>query len=152
MNNVEVRQAIHTDLEDLAGLFDQYRAFQGKPSDLHAARCFLKARFDHGESVIFLAREKANPIGMAQLFPIYSSVSLARVFILNDLFVAPTGRRIGVASQLLSAVENYAWSNNAARVSLNVAQSNVDGQALYEAKGWRKDSEFFMYHQFPAVS
>ena len=150
MNTIEVRQAIHVDLEDLSELFDQYRVFQGKTSDLRAARDFLKARFDHGESVVFMAEENAIPIGMAQLFPIYSSLSLTRVFILNDLFVSASGRRKGVASHLLAAVEAYAWSNNAARVSLNVAHSNIDGQSLYEARGWSKDSEFFMYHRFPA--
>jgi len=97
-----------------------------------------------------MARDNGTPVGMAQLFPIFSSVALARVFILNDLFVSAAGRRKGVASQLLAAVENYAWLNKAARISLNVAISNRHGQALYEARGWHKDSEFLMYHRFPA--
>jgi len=149
MNTIEVRQACLADLEHLSELFNQYRTFQGKPSDVQAALSFLKARLDHGESVIFLAKEKTDPIGMAQLFPIYSSVSLARAFILNDLFVAPAGRRKGVASQLLAAIEDYTWSKNSARISLNVALGNIIGQALYEARGWRKDSEFYMYHRLP---
>jgi ribosomal protein S18 acetylase RimI-like enzyme len=57
-----------------------------------------------------------------------------------------------VGSQLLSAVESYAWSQGAARVTLNVAIENTTGQALYEAQGWRKDSQFFMYHRFPTGS
>jgi GNAT superfamily N-acetyltransferase len=150
MTTIDVRQAVLADLEDLSKLFDQYRQFQGRPGDIQAAREFLRARFDHGESVVFMARDHGTPVGMAQLFPIFSSVALARVFILNDLFVCAAGRRKGVASQLLAAVENHAWLNNAARISLNVAISNRQGQALYEARGWQKDSEFFMYHRFPA--
>lgn len=144
-----VRQAVFSDLDELAELFDQHRVFHGQASDVSAGRRFLQARFDHGESVLFIAHEGATPVGFAQLYPSYSSTALARVFILNDLFVHAAGRRKGVASQLLAAVEAYAWSHGAARVTLNVVRDNQAGQALYEAQGWRKDGQFFMYHRFP---
>ena len=67
MSNITVRQAVFSDLGELAQLFDQYRVFQGKESDLSAARTFLKARFDHGESVVFIAYEKLLPLGFAKL-------------------------------------------------------------------------------------
>lgn len=149
MSNITSRQAILADLEDLASLFDAYREFQGQQRDPIAARAFLQARFNHGESVLFIAYEGAVPVGFAQLYPSYSSVTLARVFILNDLFVHEAGRRKGVASQLLAAVEDYAWSLSAARLTLNVAKDNTAGQALYEAQGWTRDAQFFMYHRFP---
>ena len=151
MNSIQVRQAVFADLDALSDIFDQYRVFQGKSSDIEAASAFLKARFDHGESIIFLAEKQGSAVGMAQLFPIYSSVSLTRVFILNDLFVHERGRRKGVASTLLSAVERYAWSQGAARVTLNVDMGNTPGQQLYEARGWRKDAQYLMYHRFPGT-
>lgn len=147
--DVTVRQAVLADLEQLASLFDQYRQFQGQPSDLPAVRSFLRARFDHGESTIFIAQEKGVPVGFAQLYPSFSSVSLSRVFILNDLFVSEAGRRKNVASQLLAALEAYAWSLGAARVTLNVARSNTTAQSLYEAREWKQDDQFFMYHRYP---
>jgi GNAT superfamily N-acetyltransferase len=149
MDRIQVRQAVYADIEDLANLFDQYRVFQGKQSDLSAAHSFLKARFDHGESVVFIAFENSTALGFAQLYPSYSSTSLARVFVLNDLFVRENGRRKGIASELLVALESYAWSHQAARVTLNVAIENTVGQQLYETLGWSKDSQFFMYHRFP---
>ena len=149
MSSIAVRLAVFSDLDELAMLFNQYREFQGEASDLPAARDFLQARFDHGESVVFIAHEGSAPVGFAQLYPSYSSVSLARVFILNDLFVQESGRRKGVASQLLAAVEGYAWSLGAVRVTLNVARDNKPGQALYETRGWSQDAQFFMYHRFP---
>ena len=150
MRDIIVRQAVLTDLDQLAALFDQYRQFQGQPTDRAAAHDFLRARFDHGEAVVFLAHDGAQSVGFAQLYPSFSSVSLKRVFILNDLFVAETGRRTGVATRLLAAVEAYAWSLGAARVTLNVARSNVTAQALYTASGWQQDEQFFMYHRYPA--
>ncbi len=152
MNTLLVRQASFYDLDQLADLFNQYREFQGRASDLPAAREFLRARFDHGESVVFLAIADTECLGFAQLYPSWSSTALARVFVLNDLFVHPRGRRAGVASGLLAAVERYAWAQGAVRVSLNVEQVNVSAQALYTAQGWIRDTQFHMYHRLPAAS
>jgi GNAT superfamily N-acetyltransferase len=149
MSLITVRQAAAPDLQELSTLFDQYRMFQGQPSDRQAAQAFLQARFDREDSIVFVAHEDATALGFAQLYPSHSSVALARVFILNDLFVHAQGRRKGVATMLLNAVEGYAWSQGAARVTLNVAMDNLPGQALYEASGWRKDTQFFMFHRYP---
>ena len=146
---LDVRQAVLADLEDIAALFDDYRQFQKQPADLDAARAFLRARFDHGESVLFIARAAGTPAGFAQLYPSFSSVALARVFVLNDLFVNAAGRRRGVASALLAAAERHAWALGAARVTLNVAKDNTVGQQLYEARGWKRDQRYDMFHRFP---
>ena len=147
---VAVRQAVAADIDTLAGLFDQYRQFQGQAGDLSAARAFLAERFDHGESIVFLATAGSAPVGFAQLYPSFSSVSLSRVFILNDLFVLEAMRGQRVASQLLSALESHAWSFGASRVTLNVARTNVPAQQVYAARGWKQDEQFFMFHRFPA--
>jgi ribosomal protein S18 acetylase RimI-like enzyme len=149
MSTVTVRQAVLSDIPELTVLFDQYREFQGRASDLPAARAFLQARFQHGESVVFIARQGQVAVGFAQLYPSYSSVSLARVLILNDLYVQESARRQGAASRLLAAVEGYAASLGAVRITLNVARNNEQGQALYEARGWSRDEQFYMYHRFP---
>ena len=150
VNAVAVRQAVAADIDALAAVFDQYRQFQGRAGNLAAARSFLAERFDHGESIAFIATARGTAVGFAQLYPSYSSVSLSRVFILNDLFVVEAVRGRRVASQLLSAVESYAWSLGASRVTLNVARTNVSAQQVYTARGWKQDDQFFTYHRFPA--
>lgn len=149
MSRITVRQAVLADLDALASLFDQYRRFQGQSGDLPAARAFLRERFEHGQSALFIAFDGESPVGFAQLYPSFSSVSLSRAFILNDLFVAEAGRRMGVASALLAALEAYAWSFGAVRVTLNVARDNVSAQALYRERGWAQDQQFHMFHRFP---
>lgn len=148
MSALCVRQAVFADLPALAGLFDQYRQFQGRPGDVDAALAFLRARFDHGESVVFIAIDGSAAIGFTQLYPAYSSVALARVFVLNDLFVQASGRRRGAATRLLAAAEAYAWSLGAARLTLNVAADNAAGQQLYAARGWQRDEQFVVFHRF----
>ena len=146
MNTLTVRQAVLADLEALAPLFDGYRQFYGQPSDISAAHAFLRARFEHGESFVFVALDGDTPVGFTQLYPSFSSVSLARIFVLNDLFVHECARRKGVASKLLSAATEFAQALGAVRVSLSTAISNKSAQALYQAAGWTRDEQFLVYH------
>ena len=78
MNSITIRQAVLADLDVVAGLFDGYRQFYDQVSDLQAARNFLQARFDHGQSVILLAESQGQAVGFTQLYPSFSSVSMAR--------------------------------------------------------------------------
>ncbi|MCE9551072.1 MAG: GNAT family N-acetyltransferase [Betaproteobacteria bacterium] len=146
MNNIVVRQAVLSDIEALAPLLDSYRQFYGRASDVSAATNFLLARFNHGESVIFVAYKYTTPVGFAQLYPSFSSVSLARTFILNDLFVSEQARRNGVASKLVRAATEFAGLLGAVRVSLSTATTNETAQALYLSAGWVRDEQYFVYH------
>ena len=141
-----VRQATVDDVEQLVPLFDAYRQFYGRTSDAAAARTFLLARFANRESTLFIAHEGDTAIGFAHLYPSFSSVSLARIFILNDLFVQEQARRTRVASSLLSAAATFAVSLGAVRLSLSTALTNDAAHALYRSAGWNRDQQFSVYH------
>jgi ribosomal protein S18 acetylase RimI-like enzyme len=140
-----VRQATIRDLEQLVPLFDGYREFYGRASDLRAAREFLLARFNNDESTVFIAHEDENAIGFTQLYPSFSSISLARIFVLNDLFVHEQARRKGVASALMSAAVKFATALGADRLSLSTAITNAAAQALYQSAGWKREDQFLVY-------
>ena len=146
MTPVTIRQAVFADVECIAPLFDDYRQFYEKSSDLQAARSFLAERFNHGESIVFIAEENHFPVGFTQLYPSFSSVSLRRVFILNDLFVASSHRGKGVGAMLLQAAVEYSRSLDAVRVSLNTDIKNTSAQRMYEAEGWKQDQEYYAFH------
>lgn len=135
-----------SELDVLAPLFDGYRVFYGQPSDLAAARAFLSARLEHEESVVLLAWLGNVPAGFTQLYPSFSSVRLARLWILNDLFVAPPARRQGVAAALLEAARHHAAALGARRLTLQTATDNHAAQSLYEAHGWQRDQTFLTYN------
>ena len=143
---VTVRQATFADLDVAAELFDDYRQFYEANADLDAAKAFLQARFEHGQSIVFLAYAAAGtPVGFMQLYPSFLSHSLARAYILNDLFVMPTHRRAGVATALLDAAADYGQAMGAVRLGLNTDVGNATAQALYEAKGWKQDKAFISF-------
>ena len=141
-----VRQATAHDLEALVPLFDAYRQFYGQSSGTELARRFLAERFARHESVVFLALSGTGAaIGFTQLYPMFSSVSAGRTYIVNDLYVVPESRRTGVASLLLREAEGFARAAGALRLSLSTAHTNHSAQKLYESLGWKLDEKFRWY-------
>ncbi|WP_226470317.1 GNAT family N-acetyltransferase [Luteimonas panaciterrae] len=132
-----IRRATLDDLDALTPLFDAYRGFYEQRSEPELARDFLQARLQRGESVIFLGHIDNTPAGFTQLYPMFSSVRATRIWILNDLFVAPEARRHGVAQGLLQAAADFARADGAARLELETTPDNLTAQALYRAQGWQ---------------
>ena len=144
--SITVLQATIHDVQRIAPLFDAYRQFYGKGSDMNLARTFLFERFKHQESILFLAISSTDTaIGFTQLFPSFSSTRAARTYILNDLFVAPECRKLGVAKLLLNEAARFGRATGAARLSLSTALTNLPAQKLYESLGWKRDEAFCEY-------
>jgi GNAT superfamily N-acetyltransferase len=142
---VEVRQATVADLNLVVPLFEAYRRFYRQPSEPERARRFLLERFGHNQSVIFLAFEDAVAIGFTQLYPSFSSGAMARIFILNDLFVSPEARRRGAGAALLQAAAQYGRRVGALRLVLSTEITNTTAQSVYERMGWKRDDVFCVY-------
>lgn len=138
-------QIIHAGAEhlgQLATLFDEYRQFYGKPTDPEGAREFLRERLLQMQSMLLLAIDPdadGEALGFVQLYPCFSSVSMAKVLILNDLYVAHPARRRGVARALLEAAHRHGRQLGALRLQLETSADNRGAQALYESLGWSQD-------------
>jgi len=141
-----VRRARQEDLGELAALFDAYRVFYERPSDADGARAFVSERLEQGDSTIFVCEGGEGALeGFTQLYPSFSSASMARIFVLNDLYVRPEARRSGVARALMHAAHEFARDAGAVRVSLATARTNTSAQPLYESMGYRRDEVFLHY-------
>ncbi|HEY7333447.1 MAG TPA: GNAT family N-acetyltransferase [Bryobacteraceae bacterium] len=148
---VRIGRATAADIELLVPLFDAYRQFYRQPSDPAAARRFLLERLDKHQSAVFLAFAGGVAIGFTQLYPSFSSAGMARIFILNDLFVTPQARRRGTGLALLQAAAKYARSEGAIRLVLSTELTNTTAQSLYEKEGWKRDTVFCSY-QLPLAT
>ena len=142
---IEVLSATPADVGEIAPLFDAYRQFYGKPPDLEAARRFLFARLSKSESVVFFARYQKRAVGFLQLYPVFSSVNLARQWILNDLFVSPETRKLGVGRALMERSHRLGEETRANALTLETAADNLASQRLYESLGWKRDDQFYRY-------
>jgi GNAT superfamily N-acetyltransferase len=140
-----IRQACVDDLDLIVPLFDAYRQFYRLASDPERARQFLLDRFIDRQSIIFLAFAGTAAIGFTQLYPSFSSGAMARLLILNDLFVSPESRRRGAGTALLDRAAAYGRGIGAARLVLSTELTNMTAQAVYKKAGWKLDTVFCTY-------
>ena len=141
---MQIVRADVSQVEQVAPLFDRYRQFYGQPSDLNRAAEFLRDRLTNNESIVFLAVAE-TALGFTQLYLSFSSVSLQKVWILNDLFVLPEARNRGVGIALLERAKAWGIETQAKRIGLSTAIDNLAAQSLYEKAGYLKDPAFYHY-------
>lgn len=135
-----------THLEPIITLFDGYRVFYRAQSDIDATRAFIRQRLELQDSVILLAvDDDDNYLGFTQLYPSFSSVSMRRIWILNDLYVHPDARKMGVGRFLLEQAKQFGIEHGALRLELATEIINTSAQSLYESLGWLQDEEFYHY-------
>ncbi len=144
-SNCSIIRAGSEQLDQLAALLAAYRAFYSQSLEVEECRTFLSQRLAGRQSVIFLATCDQAPAGFTQLYPSFSTVRLARIWILNDLFVDPEFRRRGVADALLEAAESFAREQGAAGLTLETDVTNSPAQALYERRGWVRETGRYHY-------
>ncbi|AKK71556.1 acetyltransferase [Chryseobacterium gallinarum] len=130
------RKAILSDLPELAKLFDQYRVFYHKPSDIPAAENFIRERIENKDSEIFVAEENGKLTGFVQLYPIFSSTRMQRYWLLNDLYVNENYRGKGYSKELINESKELCRSSKACGMLLETAKSNEVGNQLYPACGF----------------
>jgi ribosomal protein S18 acetylase RimI-like enzyme len=123
-------------------LFNKYRIFYKKPSDLLLAESYINERLGKEESVIYVALETENghqvPAGFTQLYPKYSSLTAKKNWILNDLYVDVNYRKRGIGEALIRKAVDFARQKGAVFVQLETAVDNYTAQSLYEAIGFKR--------------
>jgi GNAT superfamily N-acetyltransferase len=140
-----IRIATMDDLPQLAQLFDLYRVFYHKTSDIEGAKNFIAERISNKESVIYVADEEKSLIGFTQLYPQFSSTRMKRSWLLNDLFVLKEHRERGVSKKLIEMAKNLALQSNAAGLLLETEKTNQVGNRLYPSAGFVKNETSNFY-------
>lgn len=142
-------QATIDDLESTAILFDLYRQFYEQQPNIQAATRFIAERLEKKDSIIYLAVDvkQSKAVGFVQLYPSFSSVSMKRLWILNDLFVLPDYRKKGVGKGLIQSGVTLCMATNAKGLMLETAVSNTSAQSLYEELGFKRSKDdFYTYY------
>ncbi len=142
---IEIRNAVADDVPGLSLLFDSYRVFYQKPTAIELAKAFLKQRIQKKESVIFIAIEEKAITGFVQLYPLFSSTRMKRLWLLNDLFVSPGSRGQGISVALIDRAKDHCRQTNACGLVLETAKTNEIGNRLYPASGFVLDESHNYY-------
>lgn len=135
------------DVKKILPLYLVYRAFYQVPESAEKAEKFLTDRITNHESVIYFVEKDGVPVGFTQLYPLFCSLEMKRIWLLYDLFVAPEARKAGVAQLLIARADQLAKETDSAFIMLSTATDNVKAQALYEKEGYVRDTQFFVYNK-----
>ena len=145
-DNLKIKIAQPDDFEKIGEVFDLYRQFYKKESNLEACKSYIKERLSNNEAQIFYIENEKECMGMTQLYTTFDSLELSKKIILYDLYVRSEYRRKGVGHLLMNAAKDYAKKNNITSIELSTAITNTTAQSLYESLGYKRDEEYFDYY------
>lgn len=144
---MEIVQATAMHLNEVAVLFDTYRTWYHQTPDFQGALAYISDRLRLQDSVIYVAMEGEEIVGFTQLYPIFSSVRMKKSWLLNDLYVLEAHRGKGAASALLDKAAWLAEDTGAGWILLQTDITNTNAQALYEKKGYVRDTTCYYYYR-----
>jgi GNAT superfamily N-acetyltransferase len=141
---MKIIQATTEHLDALATLFDGYRVFYKQESNIEAAKVFLKERITKQESVIYLAFIDNIAVGFTQLYPLFSSVSMKPMYLLNDLFINPNYRNKNIGTALINKTKVHCKEKGYIGLGIQTANTNP-AQYLYQREGFVLDNDLQMF-------
>ena len=129
-----IRRALASDRARLTPLvrayIDFYREPQPAEKRLDTLLALLSERPEIG--VQFVAEKNGELHGFATVYLSYDTVAARRVAVMNDLFVAPDDRNVGLGRALIRECHEFARQNDCAVLQWVTAQDNAPAQALYD--------------------
>jgi GNAT superfamily N-acetyltransferase len=141
-----VRKSTIDDVAQLSVLFDRYRVFYNKESDVKTASEFLSERIENHDSEIFVAEAEDGVLaGFVQLYPLFSSTRMKRLWLLNDLYVDQRYRGKHISVMLIDRAKLLVKETHAVGMILETTKSNVVGNKLYPRAEFVLDQDHNYY-------
>ena len=132
----KTRNATFDDSAELSILFDEYRVFYHKESDVNSAENFLKERLQNKDSEIYVAETDGKLVGFVQLYPLFSSTRMKKYWLLNDLYVNVNSRGKGFSKELIDEAKKLCRETAASGILLETGKNNEIGNQLYPRSGF----------------
>ena len=139
MEGLRIEKVTEGDLEELLPLMRLYCDFYAVAPPDEALRALSRALLGdpEREGLQILARDATGAaVGFATIFWSWSTLSAARIGVMNDLYVAPGGRGSGLADELIEAcVELCRQRGDVVSLGWQTAKDNKRAQAVYDRVG-----------------
>jgi GNAT superfamily N-acetyltransferase len=127
----------------MRGYCDFYEVDPPDDELLALARTLIR---DPDQGVQLIARDdRGAAVGFATIFWTWSTLSAARLGVMNDLFVSESARGGGVAEALIAACVERCRERGASELAWQTAQTNLRAQAVYDRVGARRDERWLDY-------
>ncbi|MBJ7555552.1 GNAT family N-acetyltransferase [Marinomonas spartinae] len=145
---MELRKAKLSDVDLLSPLFHDYRQLSvslDSTASLEESKRWITDCLVNDDATFLLAIKEGRLFGFATLYKGFSSVSLQKYWILNDLYVTSDARGLGVGTLLMAKVDDYAVQTHSKGVELETSLDNRVAQSLYEKLGYLENAQYKRY-------
>jgi GNAT superfamily N-acetyltransferase len=142
-----ISRVTEADLPDLLPLMRGYCDFyEVAPSDEQLTALARTLLDDPGQGLQLIARDDDGAAtGFATIFWTWSTLSAARLGVMNDLFVTEGARGGGIADALIAACAERCREHGAHELAWQTARTNARAQAVYDRAGARRDDRWLDY-------
>ncbi len=134
-----VRPAAPADVATILHFVRDLAVFEREPDAVTATTQMLAAALfgerPAAEAVIAEREGEGEPVGFALFFHNFSTWTGRRGLYLEDLYVTPAARGVGVGTALLRHLAGMAIDRDCARFEWSVLDWNADAIAFYRAMG-----------------
>lgn len=133
-------------IDQFVTVVDEYREFCGfSSSPVETKEFFLKLLKNNGATTLIAVSAGDEVMGFINLYPSNSTLSLKKIWILNDLGVSSRFRRQGVAQELIKEAIEFVRQSGAIRIELKTEKTNINAQKLYKEIGFEIDQDNLYY-------
>lgn len=144
-NHLKIKTCNINDLDRLVPLFDDYRQHFKQASSPVAIEAYLKERIEAEQAKIYLAHTDQEVHGFVVLYPSFSSIGLAPIWILNDFYLKSGNQKRLMAKQLLDKICEDCRDSGVIRIELTTRKENPKLHRLYKDYGFEKDYKYDHY-------
>jgi GNAT superfamily N-acetyltransferase len=135
-DGVEIRPARTEEIEEMLPLIRAYCEFyETEPDDDGLRRMFETLITDPSQGAVFIARYQGRAVGFATLDWKWSSLKAARIGYLEDLFVDPEARGLGIADALIEVCAERCRELGMPAMDWLTAPDNHRAQQVYNRTG-----------------
>ncbi|MEE8533880.1 MAG: GNAT family N-acetyltransferase [Alphaproteobacteria bacterium] len=150
MSEITIRSATVDDAEAIARLIAEHADYENAREQCHTTAADIR-RDGFGARPVFevlIAEQGGKPVGIAMYFEAFSSWEGRTILFLEDLYVSPQARRLGLGRRLMARIAAIALTRGCPRLDWLVTDGNpasdfyrrldaghMDDQLLYRLRG-----------------
>jgi glycosidase/GNAT superfamily N-acetyltransferase len=140
---LKIQSASANDIHTITHLFVDYARSFGETNPIFDnISAFLQDKINNAGYTLYFAEKDGTPVAFAGLYPIYSSVTLKKQWLLNDFYVSQNCRGQGIGTALMNEIK-ASLKAEAQGIILVTSDKNAEAKAFYEANGFSSDGNLF---------
>ena len=145
MAKIRIKQIRKEEIESIIPPFTNYMKFYKREIKEGEFRDYFQSIIEDDRVFIYTAILDNRVAGLMVIYQTFSSFECGKILFLNDLWVDPEFRKLGVGHALMTKIKEIAKERNCKRVDLQTDLTNAKARALYEKNGMITDKEFINY-------